>query len=146
MLYELLIYTSTFFNIIFIQLQSKKSFFLLCHSHSSTKELIHISALSKLRESAEISAVRYTNLNSIVVKIKIASHIASIALYLLASAIKLSNNLLAYINSLIFLKSQNCNIILKLESFRDTKSFSKNERKCLNSKIISINVQWKYCD
>ena len=35
---------------------------LLCHKHSSTEELIHISARSELRESAIISAVQYTNL------------------------------------------------------------------------------------
>ena len=40
---------------------------LLCHSYLCTEQLICISALSKLRESAEISAVRYINLNGIVV-------------------------------------------------------------------------------
>ena len=39
----------------------------LCHSHLSTEQLmIYISALYKLRESAEISSIRYTNLKSIV--------------------------------------------------------------------------------
>ena len=37
-------------------------FLLLCHSHLCSDQLVYISALSKLRESAEISAVRYTNL------------------------------------------------------------------------------------
>ena len=36
-----------------------------CHLHLCIKQLIYISALSKLRESAEITAVRYTNLNGI---------------------------------------------------------------------------------
>ena len=39
---------------------------ILCHLHLCTEQLIYISALSKLRESAEISAVRYTNLYGIV--------------------------------------------------------------------------------
>ena len=38
---------------------------ILCHSYLCTEQLIYISAL-KLRESAEISAVRCTNLNGIV--------------------------------------------------------------------------------
>ena len=41
---------------------------ILCHSHLYTEQLIYISALSKLRESEDISAFRYTNLNGIVVK------------------------------------------------------------------------------
>ena len=36
---------------------------ILYHSHSEQLIHIHISVLSKLRESAEISAVRFTNLN-----------------------------------------------------------------------------------
>ena len=39
---------------------------ILCSSHLCTEQLIHISALSKLQESAEISTVRYTNLNGTV--------------------------------------------------------------------------------
>ena len=35
---------------------------ILCHLNLCTEQLIHSTALSKLRESAEISAVRYTNL------------------------------------------------------------------------------------
>ena len=41
---------------------------MLCYSHLRTEQLIHISALSKLRKSAEISAVRYTNMSDIVSK------------------------------------------------------------------------------
>ena len=37
-----------------------------CHLYVCTELLIYISALSKLRESTDISAVRYTNLNGIV--------------------------------------------------------------------------------
>ena len=40
----------------------------LCQSHLCTEQLIHTSALSELRESAEISAVWYTNLTNIVLK------------------------------------------------------------------------------
>ena len=36
---------------------------ILYYSHLCTEQLIYVSALSKLRESADISAVRYTNLN-----------------------------------------------------------------------------------
>ena len=39
---------------------------ILWHSHLFTEQLINTSALSKLQESAEISAVRYTNLKGIV--------------------------------------------------------------------------------
>ena len=39
---------------------------VLWHSHLCTEQLIYIPAPSKQRESAEISAVRYTNLNDIV--------------------------------------------------------------------------------
>jgi len=39
---------------------------LLCHSHLCTEQLVYISVLSMLRESAGISTVRYTNLNCIV--------------------------------------------------------------------------------
>ena len=41
---------------------------IVFHSHLCTEQLInkHISVLSKLQESAEISAVRFTNLNGIV--------------------------------------------------------------------------------
>ena len=39
---------------------------ILCHSDLCTEQLIYISALSRLRESAEISAVRYTYLNGTV--------------------------------------------------------------------------------
>ena len=41
---------------------------ILCYSHVCTEQLIYITALSKLQESAEISAVRYTNLNGSVPK------------------------------------------------------------------------------
>ena len=52
----------------FIRLLSENIQF---HSHLCTEYLIYISALYKLRESAEISAVRYTNLNGIVYKINV---------------------------------------------------------------------------
>ena len=39
---------------------------ILCHSHLCTEQVINISALSKLREIAEISAVRYKNLKVII--------------------------------------------------------------------------------
>ena len=40
-------------------------FYKLCHSHLCTDQQIYIIALSKLRESAEISAVQYTKLHNI---------------------------------------------------------------------------------
>ena len=43
-----------------------RAFEQLYHSHFCTEQLICISALSELRESAEISSIRYTNLNGIV--------------------------------------------------------------------------------
>ena len=45
------------------KLSYKSYLFLLRHSHLCTEQLIYISLLYKLRESAEISAVRYTNIN-----------------------------------------------------------------------------------
>ena len=56
--------------IIFFTLQPSLciTLIILCHSrsHLCTEKLMYTSALSKLRESAEISAVRYTNMNGIV--------------------------------------------------------------------------------
>ena len=40
--------------------------YVLYHSNLCTEQLIYTSGLSKLRESAEILAVRYTNLHGIV--------------------------------------------------------------------------------
>ena len=42
----------------------------LCHSHSCTEQLISLLSKMLMRESVEISAVRYTNMNSIVSKSK----------------------------------------------------------------------------
>ena len=56
---------------------------MLSYSHLRTEQLIYISALSKLRESAETSAVLCTNLNGIVFTKQIwTTHLTTVIKYM----------------------------------------------------------------